>query len=174
MKYTDLSSDIIFLRDADIVQNFDKQTISNNIVLSNGIPSYDLFKEKYDETSSKIEFLSSKISTALRHDLSAMRFFGDVQLSNNYDLVATTPTLLKNTLYCLLKTNNYINIDDKELIAGFTFHATGENDEIYTISSYESTIEIRNNDFIVINNCVDCLSNVMISDIVLIKDYDYL
>lgn len=44
MKYTNLSDEIVFLKDSDIVQDFDEKAVSGTIVETNGIPSYSFYK----------------------------------------------------------------------------------------------------------------------------------
>jgi len=78
MNYTNDKNQIVFLKDADIVSAFNEKNALDEKVLSNGIPSYDLFKTSYDELSSDIRYLSSELSTDIRRSLSAVRYFGTV------------------------------------------------------------------------------------------------
>ena len=51
MNYTHDKNQVVFLKDADIISAFNQKNALDEIVLSNGIPSYDLFKKTYDELS---------------------------------------------------------------------------------------------------------------------------
>jgi len=51
MNYTNDKEQIVFLKDADIARTIDGKTVSSDIIELNGVPSFDLFKEKYDELS---------------------------------------------------------------------------------------------------------------------------
>ena len=51
MNYTNDKDQIVFLRDADIANSLDGKTISSTNITTNGIPSFDLFKQKYNELS---------------------------------------------------------------------------------------------------------------------------
>lgn len=51
MNYTYDKNQIVFLKDADIISAFNEKNVGNEVVLSNGIPSYELFKKTYDELS---------------------------------------------------------------------------------------------------------------------------
>ena len=61
MKYTNEEEQIVFLKDADIVNDMSAQTISGNAVLSNGIPSYDLFRKYYNNVSTDISAISDDV-----------------------------------------------------------------------------------------------------------------
>ena len=49
MNYTNDKEQIIFLKDADIAVSLDGKTITSQTITTNGIPSFDLFKDKYEE-----------------------------------------------------------------------------------------------------------------------------
>lgn len=51
MNYTNDKEQIVFLRDADIASSLDGKTISSEAITTNGVPSFDLFKNKYEELS---------------------------------------------------------------------------------------------------------------------------
>ena len=62
MKYTNLSDEIVFLKDSDIVQDFDEKAVSGTIVETNGIPSYSFYKQTYDKLSTYDDNLSTRMS----------------------------------------------------------------------------------------------------------------
>jgi len=59
--YTNDKTQIVFLKDADIVNDMSANTISGNSVLSNGIPSYDLFRKHYNLVSADISAISDDV-----------------------------------------------------------------------------------------------------------------
>ena len=62
MKYTNLSDEIVFLKDSDIVQGFDEKAVSGTVVATNGIPSYSFYKQTYDKLSTYDDNLSTRMS----------------------------------------------------------------------------------------------------------------
>ena len=128
-----------------------------------------------NETNGNIEFLSNEISTEIRRDRMGMKFFGDIKLSDDYDV--DTPTghaKDEYSLYGLIRTNAFINIANKELRAGFTFRTSStEIDRTFVVKDpYGNEIELRNNDYIVVNKEISELSNISVKDINVWKDYD--
>lgn len=147
-----------------------KQYIGDTtIYLSNELSTFE------EKTEAEITYISNEISTIARRDTKGMKFFGDVKLSDDYDI--DTPTghaKDEYSLYGLIRTNAFINVSDKELKAGFTFRAsTAELDRTFvTKDPYGNEIELRNNDYIVLNKEIAALSNISINDINIWKDYD--
>ena len=128
-----------------------------------------------DGTVADITYISNEVSVAIRRDTKGMKFFGDVKLSDDYDI--DTPTghaKDEYSLYGLIRTNAFINVSSKELKAGFTFRAaTNElNRTFVTKDPYGKSIELRNNDYIVLNREINALSDIGIDDINIWKDYD--
>ena len=126
------------------------------------------------ETSGNIDFLSNEISTEIRRDKKGMKFFGDVRLSDAYNVDEIGAVTKEDwSLYGLIKTNDFINVSSKELRAGFMFRATGDASRTFTTKSPDGgVIELRNNDYIVLNKEIPSLSSIKVSDINIWKDYD--
>lgn len=132
--------------------------------------------DDYIERDNRISnALSNEISTAISHNTKGMKFFGDVNLSDAYNVDEIGAVVKEDwTLYGLIKTNAFINVSDKVLKAGFTFRATTEElDRTFTTKSPDGgSIELRNNDYIVLNKEISALSCIKVEDINIWKDYD--
>lgn len=74
--YTDDKTQVVFLKDADIINDMTANTISGNSVLSNGIPSYDLFKKHYILVSNDISGLSDDVEFLKGIETSAVVYSG--------------------------------------------------------------------------------------------------
>ena len=127
-----------------------------------------------ENTISDITYISNEVSVAIRRDTKGMKFFGDVHLSDTYNVDEIGAVTKEDwSLYGLLKTNNFINISNKELKAGFTFRASGDSTRTFVTKSPDGgVIELRNNDYIVLNKEIPALSSIKVSDINIWKDYD--
>ena len=62
MNYTNDKEQIVFLKDADIARAIDGSTISGDQIAVNGVPAFDLFKERYAELSTYDSNLCTEIS----------------------------------------------------------------------------------------------------------------
>ena len=127
-----------------------------------------------ENTISDITYISNEVSVAIRRDTKGMKFFGDVHLSDTYNVDEIGAVTKEDwSLYGLIKTNNFINISNKELKAGFTFRASGDSTRTFVTKSPDGgVIELRNNDYIVLNKEIPTLSSIKVSDINIWKDYD--
>ena len=127
-----------------------------------------------DKTTTDINFISNEVSVELRRNRKGMKYFGDVRLSDIYNVDEIGAVTKEDwSLYGLLKTNDFINVSDKELRAGFTFRAVGDDTRTFTTKSPDGgSIELRNNDYIVLNKEISALSSVKVADIDIWKDYD--
>ena len=136
--------------------------------LSNKLSTFE------DKTTTDINFISNEVSVELRRDRKGMKYFGDVRLSDIYNVDEIGAVTKEDwSLYGLLKTNDFINVSGKELRAGFTFRAVGDDTRTFTTKSPDGgSIELRNNDYIVLNKEISALSSVKVADIDIWKDYD--
>ena len=156
----------------DYIERIEAERTHTDLISSMLSAELSVFEEN---TISDITYISNEVSVAIRRDTKGMKFFGDVKLSDDYDI--DTPTghaKDEYSLYGLIRTNAFINVSDKELKAGFTFRAsTAELDRTFvTKDPYGNEIELRNNDYIVLNKEIAALSNISINDINIWKDYD--
>ena len=143
-------------------------SISNTIELSVGKLQSQIIGNDND-----IEYLSNEVSTAIRRNLSGLRYFGDVTLSDKYDFERIAE-LTGNTLFGLLHTNQYTKGPNRELYTGFTYRTKGNDLSIFEVSSDNATKvkTFRNNEILIVNKYVDKLSNISLDDVEIIKDYD--
>ena len=118
MQYTNLSDQIVFLRDADIIQNLNRTTISNNTVLSNGIPSYDLFLSTYNLLLSNITSvqtsayqISNDVNGRLLELSNVLSTYSNIICSDISNCIDSNRTADKAELSNVLSTysNNQIN-----------------------------------------------------------------
>jgi len=158
MKYTNENEQIVFLRDADIARTIDGKTISSNTIIANGVPSFDLFKERYEELSTydnnicaylknQVEVSTSNLCVELRElRIETTQLSNDICLSVNeissfienvisvdlYNLsdeLHETSTILSNEVQSLL--------DDVRGHVNYKGHISADNTLKYNDKNFE-------------------------------------
>lgn len=94
--YTDDKTQVVFLKDADIINDMTANTISGNSVLSNGIPSYDLFKKHYILVSNDISGLSDDVEFLKGIETSAVVYSGTLLSASTEENDQLTSFLYSN------------------------------------------------------------------------------
>lgn len=153
----------------DLIDAEAEARIASDIALSNELSTFE------DHVEGEIQFLSNEVSTFIRRDAKGMKYFGDVRLSDVYPVDEIGAVVKEDwSLYGLIKTNEFINVSGKELKTGFTFRATGDTTRTFTVKSPDGAapLELRNNDYLVLNKNIDALSDISTNDIDIWKDYD--
>ena len=107
MNYTNDKEQIVFLKDADIARTIDGSTISGDQIAVNGVPAFDLFKERYVELSTYDSNLCTEISN-LREETDQLST--DICLSADY--ISSSVDYLSDVV------ENTISADLYELSAG--------------------------------------------------------
>ncbi len=193
MEYSNETSTIVFLKDADIVQDLEGKTTSGSTVEKNGVASFDLAKnlsttsELSDNAlsghistlcgevntistfiSGEVEDLSRKFTTEQTYNIDAIRYYGDVKLKNSY----TYDTVTINDddkLYGLLLTNSKINNDPAFVLKkGFAFRTSADVDDAF---DFQWTTLTRNT-YLIVNKDVPTVREITSADIDIIRDYD--
>ena len=155
MKYTNEEEQIVFLKDADIVNDMSAQTISGNAVLSNGIPSYDLFRKYYNNVSTDI--------SAISDDVEYLKTVDKKVLVYNETLLSADTSIDRSLTGFLYK--NFTDPNYKFKL-GWTYHLSASQTLIDAdlVEKY-----IGENDYIIFNKDA-ILNNVKFTDIDLIRD----
>lgn len=174
MEYPIVENQVVFLKDTDIVQDINGNNVSHNAVISNGIASYDLVSAISGVTSADVDFLSGKLSALSgrfddeqAYTSAALRYQGEVTLSNEYNYGSIT---VNKKLVALIVSNSNISSHTANLNAGFLFKAVAGDP---TSSVYEfDDIVLHPNDYIFINKNKDAVSDITYDDINIIRDYD--
>lgn len=128
-------------------------------------------REYANSISSNVEELSGTVGNLIDRDKKDVSYLGEVELKTEYQDPEHEATILDNTLYGLLLTNN--NNRDRALHTGFMFKAVSENHlSNFEITDGTATQLFRDNDYLIVKNEVDAIKNVALSDVTVIKDYD--